>query len=394
MDPLPTTPTTSSSAEFLPAGRQELKKYIRTFEGDVETVKKGGAPDLAPLRARTPTPSERLVAPSPLPPVPTIVPTPLPTALPAVPPPAPVATPVIPQSTPLQTYAGDFAKRMKETKASTATILAAEQDAASAPVESSVPVFSISSILYSVAGILLLVAGGIGAYVAYTRYFAASAPVILAPTVAAPIFIDEREQISGAGTALLQAIKQSATRPLAAGSVRLLYLDDMAAASIFSALQLPTPSVLLRNSNAAQSMAGIVNAGGTQSPFFILSVTSYGTTFGGMLQWEPTMPRDLNKLFPPFAEGSGGQAATATTTVATTTQKNIGNGATTTVPSQPLTTGFFDTTIANHDVRVYRDASGRDIVLYGYWNQTTLVIARNAASFTEIMTRLATSRTP
>ncbi|MFZ3044042.1 MAG: hypothetical protein WA058_02965, partial [Minisyncoccia bacterium] len=232
-------------------------------------------------------------------------------------------------------------------------------------------------------------------YIAYTSYLSSSAPIVLAPTVSAPIFVDDREQVSGTGTTLSKAIEQSVSRHLANGTVRLLYLGTAttSGASVFGALQTSAPGVLLRNIDAAGSMAGVVNVGGAQSPFFILSVTTYGDTFAGMLKWEPFMPRDLARLFPPYPVPVP-VVPVATTTVATTTPKKSSSTATTTpVPVPAPTLGFSDMTIANHDVRVYRDASGRDVVLYGYWNQTTLVIARDAAAFTEILGRLATSHT-
>jgi hypothetical protein len=120
-------------------------------------------------------------------------------------------------------------------------------------------------------------------------------------------------------------------------------------------------------------MAGVVNAGGSQSPFFILSVLSYSNTFSGMLAWEKTMPRSLVRLFPPYPVASGSTASTSS-------------------PQATTVAGFSDATIANHDVRVYRDEAGRSVFLYGYWNQMTLVIARDTAAFVEILKRLATSR--
>lgn len=373
MDTVPTTPSISSDA-----GQQ--KKYIRTFAGDFETLKNGGTPNLAPLTVVSP-PSPPIESPPPLPPPPTSLPSPV-----VVQP--PVASSISP-SEPLKTYGGDFMQRMKETKASTATILAAEQDAAPIRVQSSRQKIATSSIIYSVAGVLLLLVGGFGAFIAYNQYLSTSAPVTIVPAVLAPIFVDEREAISGAGTALMQDIQQSMTRSLPSGAVRLLYVEQatgstgspQATTNIFSALQLPAPGALLRNINPAHSMVGIVNEGGVQSPFFILSVASYSDSFAALLSWEPVMPRDLAKLFPPI------EVAIPDTTIATSTLA-------TTTPSLPtVPAGFFDETIANHDVRVYRDTSGRDILLYGYWNQTTLIIARDAAAFTEIIGRLATSRT-
>lgn len=353
----------------------ESKKYIRTFAGDMETLKKGGTPNLAPLQEKPKEPLAQPPAPPTMPlPEEASVPTPIP-KLTLIPPsspivqmpPVPVVT--IPQST-LETYSGDFSDRMKDTKASTATVLAAEQD--SAPIIEEVPPKKtpLSSILYGTAGAILLIVGGVGVYIAYGRYLSASAPIIPAPTVAAPIFVDDRTSVAGTGTALVRNIEQSIASPLKEGTVRLLYLENATTTSVFSALQSPAPGALLRNVTAARSMAGVVNVGGTQSPFFILSVTSYGDTFAAMLFWESSMPRDLDKLFP--------QYSSATSTIATSTPV--------------LVISFRDEVVANHDTRVYRDSAGRTVLLYGYWNQTTLVVARNAAAFTEIINRLATSR--
>lgn len=324
----------SSTPDFRTTDVTE-KKYIRTLAGDMETLKKGGAPDLVPLPS------------------------------------------------PLKTYSGDFSDHVKETNASTTTILAAEQDAT--PViptsgelkNNTAQHSSLSNIFYIIAGIVLLIAGGFGAYFAYTRYLSGTEPVVLAPIVSAPIFVDEREEISGTGVALFQEIEQSIGHTLATDSVRLLYTMNATSTdnSIFSALQMPAPNILLRNINSSDSMAGVINIAGDQSPFFIISVASYGDTFSGMLSWEPLMLHDLGKLFSSFPVAS---TSNATTTVASSTPKVVA--------------GFRDDVINNHDVRIYRDAENRSVLLYGYWNQTTLVIARDSDAFSEILRRLASSR--
>ncbi len=385
-----------------PTGKQEPEKYIRTFAGDMEVLQKGGVPDLVPLQKSAPTEAKEPAVPSPVIPVPPSSP---PTPVPPPPPaagsqPAPVAVKEEPKSVPLKTYEGDFSQQVKVTQASTATILAAEQDSTpQAAQEPGKP--SRSNLLYVIAGIVLLVAGGAGAYIAYSRYLAIQAPVEPAPVVSAPIFVDEREQLSGQGPALLLAIEQSLARPLAQNAVRLLYTASSTTIGVFSTSTLPAsvPNILLRNVNAAGSMAGIVNRDGSQSPFFILSVSSFGDTFAGMLAWEPFILRDLARLFPPFPEPVI-TTSVATSTIATTTSKSKTKGTTTatsttatttpSIPVAPLT--FRDEVIANHDVRIYRDAAGRSILVYGYWNQITLVIARSPAAFTEILERLATSR--
>lgn len=339
------------------------EKYIRTFHSDADVLQKGGIPDLAPLQR----PLEAVVPPSPpSPPPPVSVPSPA-IALPA------------PKPNPPETYSDDFALRMKEEHASTATVIAAEQDAAPVLMPPAPAPRSYKNLAYSVIGVLLLVAGAGGMYVAYGRYLSALAPVVLLPSASVPIFVDERDQLSGTGTALTQAVMQAAGRPLAGGSVRLLS-PEATTTTVFLALQPPAPNILIRNIAANGSMAGVVSAGGTQGLFFILAVSSYSNTFAGMLSWEPRLPRDLAKLFPPYPEAASA-TSTATSTIATST-------------SPALAAGFTDASVANHDVRIYRDTAGRTVLLYGYWNRSTLVIARNEAIFSEVLHRLATTRAP
>src|SRR3989344_1538420 len=274
------------------AGEPPPGKLIRTFAGDMETLKGGGTPNLAPLQKQSfPVASAPVSFPAP---VFVDAPAPVPVSAPA---PAAPARPM-----PIQTYADDFSQRMKETHASAATVLAVEQDSATgAPREEEPPASSRGNFLYIFAGIVLLIASGAGAYVAYTRYAAHLHPIMFAPSVSAPIFVDEREQVSGSEKALLQAITQSVTRTLGSGTVRLLYLDPATATeSVFSALRAPAPDILRRNIHTAGSMAGVVNTSGSQNVFFILSVDSYSDTFSGMLSWEPKMLSDLATLFPPY----------------------------------------------------------------------------------------------
>lgn len=389
------------------------QKYIRTFASDMEVAQKAMAPDPAPpaKSAEPPTPA----APS-APPIPTrdeqrreetlarlrakaeeertrpiLRPDDKPISLP----------PEI--NSPLHTYAEDFADHIKEKGASQMSILAAEQDAGSheeaEPEESKT-----KKIILVVSGILLLVVGGGGAYVAYSKYTASQAPVVPAPTVSAPIFFDQKEEVSGDGSTLLSAVVSSVNSPLPSGSVRLLLSTSATTTreSIFVHIPLAAPSILLRNIRGTDSMAGIVSVGSTQSPFFILSVSSYNETFAGMLSWESSIGRHLAMLFPPYPEPIvQAPPPPVIPPVATTTKKtSAGTKVSTSTPpavvtpiAPPFVPSFHDEIVANHDARVLRNEQGLSIMMYGYWNPSTLIIARDTAAFTEIVGRLANSRT-
>lgn len=398
MDTTPIT-TNKTPAKNLPG------KYIRTLAGDIQTLKEGGIPDFAPFVPSSTESKDRFTAVSSTPSIPPVSPLAIPVPVPTVDPvqksiqeSSLAPQPVVPQSLPvsaalLKTYEGDFSQRMQDTHSSAATVLAAEQDSAIGAPQTLPQKSSPHGILFGIAGTLLLMVSGIGVYVAYTKYLEKTL-VIFAPVVSAPIFVDEREQLSGTGLGLSQSFEQSVARMIAVGAVRLLYLETSTTTpdSVFSALRLPASDILLRNVNVAGSMAGIVNTDGRQSPFFILSVDSYSETFAGMLQWEPHLLQDFKQIFPPYPTQN--LTTFSTSTVATSTTKAAKPLAkATSTPSIPkVQLAFVDEVVANHDVRIYRDAAGQSILLYGYWNQTTLVIARDPAAFNEILQRLATSR--
>lgn len=388
--------------------KKQPEKYIRTFAGDMEILKSGGTPNLTPLI----TPVEESPDASPAPPAPTLQ------TAPVSKPPMLIQSPAAPKPAPvdsLKTYAGDFTDRVEETHASAVTVLAAEQDATTRAPQAEPQESPRANIPFIIAGVVFLVAGAVGGYFAYTHYLATTAPVVVAPSVPTPIFVDEREEVSGTGPAIIRAIQSSVARPLTSGTVRLLSVATTSSESVFSALAaVSAPGTLLRNVKSEGSMAGVINAGSSQSPFFILSVLSYSDTFAGMLAWEPVMPLYLTDLYPPYPTPVAPITTLVATTTATTTQTKT---ATTTkkisttkpVVNPPVATSslqvvlqpaplpaihFSDTTIANHDARAYRDSAGRTILVYGYWNSSTLVIARDTAAFTEIMQRLATARTP
>jgi hypothetical protein len=272
----------------------------------------------------------------------------------------PAAPPASDSPAPIHTYTSDFSQAVEEQHATPATILAAEQDSARrvtvvAPASSGINRFLI-------IGAIALV--GLGAAGAYAAYSYAKKPQTVAVAAVAPvrIFVDERVEVTGTGAALANAIDQSVATPLAANAVRLLSLANATPTSVFSALTLPAPDILLRNVNGPESIAGVVNVSGAQSPFFILAVESYSDTFSGMLDWEPDMATDLATLYP----------AIGTSTPAST---------------------FVDDVVDNHNVRELKDSAGNLLIIYGYFDQGTLVIARDEDAFTELIGRLTNSRT-
>lgn len=301
---------------------------------------------------------------------------------------------------PIHTYKTDFSDHIKATDASTTSILTADQNYEQ-PSEALRAQRSYAPLFFTI-GALLLVGGVAGVFYAYYHNIQLSAPVAttqIAPSLITP---NKTQEIPNTGTNLMQTLALTATNAqLPNGSIMLTYIK-IATTTIRGAtttipapggyliarLNLSIPPILLRNI-AVDSTVGIIHAGAQTRPFFLLHVASYDATFAGMLRWEHNMPQDFTQIYPPYktvrTEPSP-STHNASTTASSTLSGNAGQ-ISFNIPSQKITPSFTDEIIANHDVRILRNAIGQSIMLYGFKNKSTLIIARNPAAFIEILNR-------
>ncbi len=351
---------------------------------------------IAPTATEAPAPLEPLSNLPPPPPAPVAQAQP-----PAEPAPRP---PVLASSSPLHTYTSDFADRIDSKGASAFSVLAAQSDAGALTSPTSAPKsHGTRTLIITIAGILLIAAGGVGVFAAY-QYVSTHGVVSVAPSVPSLVFADEREALTGEGPQLLGALASSAEKPLGDGKVRVVYLTQssttptggtvtipLTGGRLVGSLQLQAPDILLRNV-APESTVGIVHAGPETRAFFLLKVLSYERTCAGMLQWEGTIGAALSALYPQYAAPPTPEPTIATTTIIVKGKRVV---ATTTVPAAPVVTvapRFIDEIASNHDVRALKDGQGRTILLYGYKDKETLVIARDEAAFAELLNRLGATR--
>ena len=326
---------------------------------------------LARLKANTPAPSAaaRPAPPPGLPPINRLEPT------------APA---------PIHTYKSDFSDQAKDTGASRISILAAEQNA----LDKATPVPQLKekkkSRLPLIAGaILLILAGGASIYGAIF-FVTGHPPVVVGPSVPSLIFADNRVELKGERGELRAGLAGLSTDSLPQGGVTVAYVTyasttakgktvmlPAAGGALISAMGLRAPDILLRNVSP-ESTVGVVHAGEETRPFFIFRVTSYERTFAGMLEWEGSMRYDLDAFYPPYP---------------TIIPEPMGTSSpTTTEPVIEIATTFTDDVVSNYDVRVLRDSTGRAILLYGYRDKETLIVARDEAAFSELLARLASTR--
>jgi hypothetical protein len=326
---------------------------------------------LARLRSRAVTP------PAPPPVYPSPKPEPLPTPAPRPLPPPPAAAPTTAEPERLHTYAGDFNAQVNTSNASAFSVFAAQADAAPSTT-TVITTKRTSGLTYVLITATLFVGGSLILFFAY-RYFAGNQPVpiVMNSMPATLITPDDSTSISGSGTALMDALVTAANAPITLGNVRAVYLSvgttTEPGGALLAALQLPAPDILLRNLKA-DSTVGIVHAGDETRAFMVLDADSYERVFAGMLAWEPTMANDLSPLYPPYPAAA------------------LDTGTTTATSTPLLIPGFTDEVVSSHDVRAYRDSTGRTVFLYGFADQNTLIIARDEQAFTLLLARLSASR--
>jgi hypothetical protein len=302
----------------------------------------------------------------------------------------------------LHTYTSDFADRIDTKSASAFSVLAAEQDArGNPPRQVFVQKKDHSRVLLALgSGVLLLLLAAGGIIATYQLVMHKKVTPVAPLSVPSIVFADEYKELKGTGPELLAALADTANETLVSGNVLVTYVTEPIADAkgipiakpapgsvLITALDLPAPDILLRNIGT-DSTVGIINSGDQTRPFFVLRVDSYERTYAGMLTWEPLMERDLAALYPLYPAPA--VPAPAAAPVASTTQTNASS--TPPAPSEPIQaqalTRFADAIVANHDVRVLRDTSGKSLILYGYADKRTLIIARDESAFEALLARL------
>ena len=306
--------------------------------------------------------------------------------------------------TPLHTYSSDFSDRIDTKTASTFSVIAAQSDAQTGPVaQTKKASTSRRNILITSAGILFLLLALGGAYGGY-RYVAQNTFVPDVGTFSSLVFADERVELKGEGGSLQNALLDSLTQPLGDGKVRVFYLTESSttpASGAFSrilpggvllgALQLRAPNILLRNVSPESTVGG-VSAGGETRAFFILRVQSYERTFAGMLSWEQTMADELALFYPGYPAPPPPPPTIVTTTKIVKGKRVTATTTVETAVPEAIPPRFIDEVASNHNVRALKDAYGKTILLYGYKDKETLVIARNEAAFAELINRLSATK--
>ncbi len=335
-------------------------------------------------------------------PIPEAVPAPQVQAERPAPPPQPKA-PAGPAR--FHSFSTDFKDHSKANDSSSFSVLAAGLDAGQAVAARPAASRERPPVLAIVLGVVLLTLAAGGSYALYLYVGARHEVPVITLSVPSLIFADEYKKIEGNGQTLMEALATVATDPLPQGTALVTYVAQPATGEtgtiagspapggvLVRALGLGAPELLLRNIED-ESTVGVIHEGADTRAFFVLRVSSYERTFAGMLTWEPLMLRELGLLYPlyPSNEPEPVQVDLSTaSTTASTTPVIASSTPPVLVVGTPQSVGRFeDAVVANRDVRILRDTQGRSLLLYGYADKQTLIIARSEAAFSALLVRLS-----
>jgi hypothetical protein len=219
---------------------------------------------------------------------------------------------------------------------------------------------------------LILVAGGIfGGYYLYKQSpLAAPAPQPTAPQQPQSVIKAGSQSVIAIdglnANAIASKIRTGMAKPQAPNTVEEIVLAETqngalvraSPADVLNAMGIAPPDMLVRTLQPEWMLGTYADASGTKSLFVIAETDFFQNAFAGMLQWEATMPFDLQPYL----------YAQATSTV--------------------IQGRFEDRIVKNADVREFTAADGQTPFLYSFIDSSKLVVAGNEAALSEIIGQL------
>ena len=229
-----------------------------------------------------------------------------------------------------------------------------------------------SGIFLALGTIILLGFAGAAGYFAYIEFKTKTAPVAVEETAPNVFFkTDETVQISAGSETRERLIgfieaERNKTNTSLFTQIELTKgeghtVSPLSAEELLTILDTKTPGTLKR-SLEKDFMLGTMGETAPKHTFLLIKFNSFEHAFPGMLAWEESLAEDLLPLF---------HTVTASTS--------------------PLAT-FGDLTLQNRDARVLKDANGETLMLYSFYDNTTLIFADNEDTLRSILTRLSAEK--
>ncbi len=273
----------------------------------------------------------------------------------------------------LRTYQSDMADAIKTGQATVVKIALAEEKKREAIRKNASPVAG-KNIMYSVSGfIFILLALAIAYYIFYLKK-PPTVPAIEDNTPSSIVYANEATAIDVTGVTPLVIAERIRTEiegtPPAINNIRNIYFTEVtgeqttrvSSTRFLTLLESHAPAELLRTLEP-EFMVGAFTYDGTKT-FVLLSTNTYETALPALLTWETNLFDDWYGLFGIDISGDNQVLFQST---------------------------FEDAIIKNRDTRALKDSTGKIVLFYSFLDESTIIIAEDAVTFSEVIDRLTRS---
>ena len=283
---------------------------------------------------------------------------------------------------PLRTYEGDIAEVLARRNPSVTSIAIAEHEKKGdgnmigndVPAEPDPETHSAKKIIMVIASLVIVLAGAAGGYYLYNQsplkaaQITAPAPAIQTPQSLVPA--DSRVVISidGLGQAAIASrIRAELAKPQTPNTLKEIVLSETqngqqvraSTADVSAVMGIPVPDMIMRTLSPQWMLGESADGSGRTTLSVIVKTDFFQNAFAGMLQWESTMPQDLQQ----YVSSTSAQFAV-------------------------LQGQFMDRIVKNTDVREFVATDNNTVFLYSFINNSTLVVTGNENALADIITRL------
>ena len=214
------------------------------------------------------------------------------------------------------------------------------------------------------AGVLIIIALGIGIYFYYLRPSSEEKPQVFLPPPSLVAVDDERivKIKNPSNLALAAEIQKELSVQLRDRNFRRIILvkdadeeENVFGAEEFIQISLPAMPVRLKNI-VSEATIGALKIGDTVHPFLIFKVSSFPEAFAGTLAWEKDLLKSFQALFKSPAR------------------------------SGPANSLFHDQIIKNQDARALGE-NGQTLLIWTIFNRKLLIITQSKEALAEIIAR-------
>lgn len=232
---------------------------------------------------------------------------------------------------------------------------------------------TVRALILALTTIVLIGGGGYGAYYAWTNYSTKTAPPIISTPTNQFVSASAETNIDASTLgrqSVINIVTEARHKDRGSSSLEQLVwrhgntpdAELLSTSDFLIRLASHAPSALVRAFNPLFMFGVLGSAPG--HAVMLIKLNSFENAFPRMLDWEPKIAEDILALFAD-EDTVGGTSATEE---------------------------FTDKTIQNHDTRVLKDSSGNIVFMYGFFDNSILIMTDGEEAFRTVINRLQSQK--